>query len=369
VYFLVFAQFGFLAGLEAEATGSNWSRIVLGVMASAGAVGSALAAVGVARAGPAAVLRIGALVAAVAAAFAAACFGGALAATPLRLAGIAAATGLGLAGVTVSVASILRRLVAGNNPGLHVGVGTAVAYVVANVPWVFQASPAVQSVLAAFAVASLVVVDASIPLPASGTREVEQARPYRGKSGAEGLVGATVVFFALVWFDSAAFAAVQQDPVMRARFWGDASTLWANGMWHALGAIAAGWALSRGLLVTVWISSIVGLVWGAWGFRSEGVVSVTAAPIYVVAVSAYSTALAAYAALRFGGVDTVGAARSAACVYGIAGWVGSTAGIGLVLQHGGLPNWAAAVAAIVFAAGILAAWMRVHGGGRTVSRA
>ncbi|BET68585.1 hypothetical protein ASA1KI_35030 [Opitutales bacterium ASA1] len=365
VYFLVFAQFAFLAGVESEAIGRDWSQYVLGAMALAGFTGSVVAYVGVVRMGPVAVLRIGAIVAATAAGAAATCFGGAVSTTPMFLAGVAAAAGLGLACVTVSVASILGRLVEGGNPGLHVGVGTAIAYVVANVPWVFHASPAVQSVFAAFVIALLVVVTAFI---SPATVEVSRgAKPWRRRTGSgfRRIAGATVVFLALVWFDSAAFAAVQQDPVLRGRFWGDASTLWANGMWHALGAIAAGWALSRGLLRVVWISSIAGLLWGAWGFWIEGAPPAAAAPIYVVSVSAYSTALAAYAALRSGGADTVGAARSAACVYGIAGWVGSTAGIGLVLQHGGLPDWAAWVAAAVFVLGILWGWIRVEDAGET----
>jgi cytochrome c oxidase cbb3-type subunit 2 len=161
-------------------------------------------------------------------------------------------------------------------------------------------------------------------------------------------------FFALVWFDSAAFTALQLTPEIHDRHWGSETMRWSNGTLHACAAVAAGVLLDRGGLRILLALALVLLAFGAWSFGGGGVTGNLAAPAYVTGVSWYSTALAAFAALAPDGTGNRDSAPwRAAWLYGIAGWIGSAAGVGLAEQFGVLPRWALPAAAVVVAAGLL----------------
>lgn len=342
VHFLIFAQFGFLQGIHAAGLTVTTVHRVLGLMALAGIAASVATAWAAGRREPRWCAAAGFALATAASVLA----GVALARStppPAVLALISVLTGAGLGAATVATAILLRRFTGGAAVGLHVGIGTGLAYVVCNVPLIFTASPSVKAWVSA-AGAALGLVCAMVGRTHTAGPPGEGATRYAGLVSRSVVTLATVAFLALVWFDSAAFAAVQNSPAARALFWSGPSTLWTIGACHALAAVVAGALLDRGHLRSVLTAAMVLLVLGHVSF---GLASAPwAAPVYVAGVSLYSTALAAFAALGPADAGMPPASR-AAWIYSLAGWVGSGAGVGLAEQFGRVPAWAAPAAAVV----------------------
>lgn len=340
VHFLIFAQFGFLQGIRAAGHVTEAIHRVLGAMALAGIAASIAAAFALHRREARGVAAAGFGLAAAAGALAGLAFSQPSPSQGM-LTVIAVLTGAGLGGATVSAAVLLRRFTAGWQVGLHVGLGTGLAYLACNVPAFFTASPAAKAW--GSAAAALAGLLAALLGPASAN--TSPSFHYTSLGARRPVAMAALGFLALVWFDSAAFTAVQGSEESRALLWSGPLQLWVIGAPHALAAVAAGVLLDRGALRTVLAAAFVLLAAGHFGFASGGA-ALWAAPTYVAGVSLYSTALAAFAAL--GPADAgMRPAWRATWVYALAGWVGSGAGVGLVEQFGRVPLWAAPAAAIV----------------------
>ena len=57
-----------------------------------------------------------------------------------------------------------------------------------------------------------------------------------------------MIFFALVWLDSGAFAIILDNPTLRLAFWGTETLQWRNSALHIASALLGGWLIDRGRL-------------------------------------------------------------------------------------------------------------------------
>lgn len=325
VYFLIFAEFALLE-LARPALAAREFKLFMAVLGAGGIAGSLLAA---RRGASAAWLRIHLAGAALVAALA--CWRSAPGWTgpwPWLLAG---GCGFFTGGMTVTLASSLKRA-CGTGLGLICGLGTGIAYALCNVPAVFVASPANQS-LVACAAALAGVLSVSL-LGQAEARQPDERAPRRV------VFAWTFVLLALVWLDSAAFYIIQHQPLLKAATWGGPSQLWLNALAHLLGAVLAGWLLDAGRTVTVALLAFAALAAASlWLALAPGGAS-QAAWLYVVGVSLYSVLLVYWPSRE-------GRPSTAALVYAVAGWLGSALGIGLAENHPELLGFLAPVAALV----------------------
>ncbi len=255
-------------------------------------------------------------------------------------AGIAAVaallTGLAVGWTTVGLVRALRPSLHTRHLGLVCGVGTGMAYGICNLPIVFEAAPADQALAGIVAVGFGAVAALFL-----------QGEPVRSSTAVDfrptALVGWTAVFLALVWLDSAAFYTIQHTQPLKAASWAGDLTLYGNAILHALSAVLAGAALSRQRFpLTVVVAGVLlvsaCLLFGAR--RGE-----LGRVLYVVAVSAYSTALVYYPARS-------GRVWHGVVIYGVAGWIGSAIGIGIAQDFQRLPAWAVGAAGALMLAGL-----------------
>lgn len=332
VYFLIFAEFAFLALARSEFNEAGTVKLIMGGLGAGGVSGSVLAA----STFDAARWR-GRL-----AWWFAACALAALAVVGVVTgqsgwpAWLSAGLGIGLAlgGLTVTLATGLRAA-CGPRLAWACGAGTGLAYAVCNVPWVFNADPITQCWIAVVAAVA-------------GVWLSERMRTDGGEVAMSGdAVGWRrwlVVLAALVWMDSAAFAVIQQEAALREATWNGAGHLWTYAALHLLAALWAGWALRQGRTRVVagagWL-----LLAGACTLLAGrgGAGAVAASWPYVTAVSFYS-ALLVFVPAR------IGRPWVSAAVYGGAGWVGSALGIGMAQDLNAIPMWFAPVTGVVVAA-------------------
>ena len=330
-YFLLFAQFAFLGLLQSKVSGEGL-KIVLSMMAVGGVVSGFV----VSRSGKAG--RTSFIGAMLSCAVVARC--STLTDSSVLFAVLSLVMGASLGTATVCLASLIGRNLEPGRGCLWVGLGTGVAYGCCNIPVVFMASPAVQaSVSAAFAT-----------LAALGGAKLEDSREEM--PGAKAIPWrAILVFGALVWMDSAAFYVIQHAPELKDGTWGP-ERLWRNAAVHFVAAIVAGFWLSRGgwksLCVTAW--AVLALA-GWW--VNDAATREWAGWIYPAAVSLYSTALVAWPGLLAERTETAGRsiASRAAWLFGIAGWVGSANGIGMVESLQRVPGLFLILAGLVVTAG------------------
>lgn len=234
VYFLLFAQFGFLKIVTALAPGAI--PPVMGMMGLGGVTGSILAArlfrAAIARGQLAVGFAVCALTAALAIAVRA----------PGWLHGVALLVGLGTGFTTVTLAATLRPAFGGARLGAVIGLGTGLAYGFCNLPAIFAAGGCAQSIIAGLAAAAgfgaVIFLSTGDPAPTPAGPDHEAA----------GVTGWTLIFLALVALDSAAFYLIQHTPALKAVTWSGAGQLWANAGIHLGAALLAGWALDRGWL-------------------------------------------------------------------------------------------------------------------------
>jgi cytochrome c oxidase cbb3-type subunit 2 len=255
---------------------------------------------------------------------------------------------LGAGFTTVTLASILRRVLGGERLGLAIGLGTGAAYGLCNLPGVFTAGAAVQAGWA------LLAAGAGL----TGTLGLAPGAPPPVPPGAGyariGVTAWVAVLLALVFLDSAAFYIIQHTPALLADSWQGAGRLLANAAMHFVAAIAAGWLLDRG-----WVGGLTALgallLLLACGLVASGhpIVAGTVL-LYTAGVSIYSTVLVYYPA--YGSRPWL-----AALVYAVAGWGGSALGIGLAQSRSALPPAIVVGAAAVIGAGLLVPrWCRRH---------
>ena len=331
VYFLIFAQFGFLQALAAAGRPAALLQPILALMGAAGVGGSALVAWGYTEAHGRTWLGGAFVVAGLAAALAME------ADTTGMFLAVAGLTGVGMGGATVSLAAQIRRVVGSRRLGLTLGAGTGLAYGFCNLPAVFQAGPAWQALIAQGAAAAGLLAVAGL----------EPRAPAPGATGADyrarGLGAWVVAFLALVWLDSAAFYVIQHNPDLQGGTWRAPAQLYANAGLHLVTALLAGWALDHGRASSV-VLVAMGLLAAACGLLGTTQVGWgLVAALYVSGVSLYSTALVFYPARS-------GRARVAALVYAVAGWIGSAIGIGLVTHSPVVPGWFPLVAGLIVVA-------------------
>jgi cytochrome c oxidase cbb3-type subunit 2 len=342
VFFLLFAEFALLHLMEARASGPAALRLGLAWLGGGGVLGSLLAARFAGRS-PASAITLGFLGCGAAATLAA------FQPVSLPLEAVAALTGLGLGWLTVNVAGNLHRLLAGTPLGLCTGAGTGLAYAFCNVPPVFASSPVGHAWISAGACALGVLAAALIPTLGPPT----VATP----SAATGLRSAfwmlVAAFIALVWLDSAAFLLIQERAELRALTWATSGQLWANAAMHLAAALLAGWLLDRGLLRYVLALAGAGLLVASFALAHGGTRAARWHLLYPLGVSLYSTALVALPALTRSSPGGANTRWRAACLYVLAGWIGSALGIGMALDQRTIPDAfllgaGAALAAVLF---------------------
>ncbi len=339
IYFLIFAQFGFLARLASLGIADQPLKAVLAAMALGGAALS-LAMPRLRRWNlPDARLRAGLIVCAAAAL---------LSLLPLDVAGATAvslAIGAGLGVVTVTLATHLRRWTGSGDALWMAGLGTGVGYLVCNAPALFNAPARVQALTAAL----LCLAGAAITLlPAQPAAE---PRPASRRDGLP-FGYALGCFAALVWLDSAAFFIIQHTPFLKAGTWAGALHLSADGLLHLAAALAAVWLLRRRGLPLV-LGAAFAALGGACLLLLDAERIALASALYPVGVSLYSVALVAYPSVLAPAATAAERGRRAGWVYAVAGWAGSAMGIGMAQNLGHVPPGFVLAAGVV----VLGPWL------------
>jgi len=344
VYFLIFAQFGFLKGLALLPAAAGHLRLILGGMALGGVGASLLFPKWGWPVRPAGRLRLA--------------LGGCAAAAVLSLlpgnlpAAIAAAVliGISVGALTVTLVAHLRAWIIGPWPLLQIGAGVGLGYAICNHPRLFEATPGVIAVFSALICLLGWLAAAWLPV------EPVSAAPAPPAARGRPLPQVLIWFAILVWLDSAAFYIIQHTPALREGTWAGTHRLWQIGATHLAGAVAAGCLLAwRGLTATLWTA--FGLLAGACLLvgrpGAEGWVGIA----YPLGVSLYSVALVAYPAFLGGAGDPAARGLLAGRLYALAGWVASGLGIGMAEDLGRVPAGFVAAAGLLFAAPALrAAW-------------
>ncbi len=320
VYFLIFAQFGFLNRLAELGIAGEHLKQVMGAMALGGITGSLLAARRPTR-------DAGGRLRLALAGCGAAALGPSLTLSVMGGMAVALGIGLSLGLLTVTLVANLRQFLQPSRELLQVGFGTGLGYLFCNVPALFAARP--RSI--AFAAAGFCAVAIASTLrslaPATGEpeREVAPERP-RGRAPAVGRLRAW--FYALVWFDSAAVFIIQNSPALKSGTWQGDVHLWRNGALHLVAALGSAFLIARwGLRQTLLLA--FGCLAAACLFLLHPEHAAAAAWLYPVGVSLYSVALVAYPSLLLSPASLRERTAKAGWIYAVAGWVGSALGIGM----------------------------------------
>ncbi len=331
VYFLIFAQFGFLKALESLGTDSTLLRPVLAVMGVAGIGGGVFMARWFHENHGRGQVMSGFVVAAAAAGLTWA------ARTPAVFFLCAALTGAGTGMVTVGLCGLLRREIGGGRLGRCIGIGTGLAYAFCNLPPVFSGAAHTQAMLGIVAACTGMI--AVQMFEQRGPRQLAGGYDYspRGKTVW------TLIFLALVGLDSAAFYIIQHSPELKLATWAGGPQLFLNAGVHLAAGLMAGLLLDRR-----WIAGAVGgaavLLIAACALLEQGAGRYSlAAGLYAAAVSIYSAALVFYPARS-------GRPGLAALVYAVAGWTGSALGIGLAQELHRVPFRLLAASGVLIAA-------------------
>jgi cytochrome c oxidase cbb3-type subunit 2 len=320
VYFLIFAQFGFLKALTELGSDNTWLRPIMAVMGGSGIAGSVFMARWFKENHGRGQVMAGFVVAAAAAGLTWA------AKTPALFFLCAVLTGTGTGMVTVGLAGLLRREVGGGRLGRCIGIGTGLAYAFCNLPPVFGGAAHTQAMLGIAAACTGMIA----------VQLFEQRGPRQLAGGYDYSPGGktvwTMIFLALVCLDSAAFYIIQHTPALKLATWAGGPRLFLNAGVHLVAGLVAGLLLDRR-----WIAGAVGgaavLLIAACALLDQGSGRFSLeAGLYAAAVSVYSAALVFYPARS-------GRPGLAALVYAVAGWTGSALGIGLAQELHRVPVW------------------------------
>ncbi len=328
VYFLLFAQFAFLDLLHERLDATPQVERAMAAMGIAGFLLSLATAGLLAAHRPRRLLTIGF------AGCAATAMASLLATGIWALAAAAAGIGAATAVTTVALATSLRDLIRGRRFGLTVGLGTGGAYLLCNVPPIFEGSPVLRTTVAAAAcLVGLAAVawqgrhrrppGSSQPSPLADSRPALSRRDYVGF----GFASLILSFLALIWLDSAAFAIIQETVALKGSTWGSASQKLILGATHFLAAVLGGWLIDRGFFRSLLIAAFC-LFASAFTLLDTGSWLISG-PIYAIGISLYSVALVAYPAYRRDEPGLVPGRWRAAIIYGVAGWLGSALGVGM----------------------------------------
>jgi cytochrome c oxidase cbb3-type subunit 2 len=322
IYFLIFAQFGFLKRLDDLALSAAHLKAVMAAMAIGGILSSLFASRLLWPERPRLRLQ-------------AALLGCALAATlttlPLNLAAALADSawiGLSLGTLTVTLVTNLQLWIHSRSghsrPLFAVALGVGLGYFACNVPALFTATPRAIAVTAA--AVSLIAVAI-----AHRTHAALPATPVSATYSSRTRFFAVLLWFTtLVWFDSAAFFIIQNSPALKSGTWQGTAHLWRTGSIHLLAAVAAAWFLTRMPLVAT-LGSAFGALAIACLFLLHPAHAAPAAFLYPIGVSLYSVALVAWPSYLLAASPAT-RIRRAGIIYAVAGWIGSALGIGMA-QH------------------------------------
>jgi len=334
VYFLIFAQFGFLKRLaDAGISGDNL-KPVMGVMAAGGIFASLL----VAR------VQSGSPPRRLALAFLGCAAAAACTLLRLNIAGAAAVAlfiGVSLGALTVTLVAHLPRWIGTRHPLLYVGIGTGCGYFLCNFPPLFTACGRTIAMVA-------VGVCLGGAAASSGRTTATEHRtlvlaPHRTSP----FLFVLLWFTALVWLDSAAFFIIQNSPALKSGTWEGAAHLWRTGTVHLLAALLSVWLLARrGVAVTLLVAFVC--LGGACLLLLDPTTSAPAAILYPAGVSLYSVGLVAYPSLLLEGASDEQRSHRAGWIYAIAGWIGSAMGIGMAQHLHRIPFWFVGIAAAFF---------------------
>lgn len=342
IYFLIFAEFGFLKRLADLGIGGDQLKTIMGVMATGGIAASLLGPRLENFTAPALRMQL---------AFAGCAAGAVFSLLPMDLAAALAVSfliGSALGVLTVTLVTHLKSWMGQNRPLLQVGLGVGLAYFVCNYPALFESSPAVMAVVSAVLCVAGIVIS-------TFTADESATRLASGKSTP--FLLALGCFTALVWLDSAAFFMIQNTPELKSGTWEGARRLWQNGGVHLVAAIASALLLqSRGLSTTLTIAFT--FLGGACLLLAEPSRAVLASVAYPAGVSLYSVALVAYPAFLANKTSTKERALLAGWLYAVAGWIGSGLGIGMGENLRHIPPLFVLVAALLFFAPVLWTFFR-----------
>lgn len=238
----------------------------------------------------------------------------------------------GFAGMTtVTLASSLKQWIHGGRFGLLVGAGTGLAYLVCNIPAVFDANPMAQTLFSA-----VVAGVGWFAVWFSNPRDQAQASTLPLRPAHEftrfGFAAVVLMFLSLVWLDSTAFATIQLTEGLRSHTWGTPNMKMMLGFVHAFAAIATGWLIDRRHLKSLLVGTFVLFAISFTMLQSNTDASWFSGPLYAIGISVYSTALVAFPSLHIESPGLVTIRWRAALLYAIAGWIGSGLGVGLA-QH------------------------------------
>ncbi len=319
IYFLIFAQFGFLKRLAERGIGVESLTPAMAAMAAGGILASLFGQRVLHR--WAVELRLGAgLVGCAAAAF--------LSLLPLNAwsgAGVAALIGISLGLLTVTLVAHLRRWTAAGHPLLSVALGTGLGYFACNLPWLFNASP--RGIALVSGIACLLAVAVTRPV-ALFIESGATSGLLLKQVGANSFPFTLLAFTALIWLDSAAFFIIQNSPSLKSGTWGGAAHLWRNGTIHLAAALASAWLLARRGLLTTLLCAFAA-IGAACLLLHDPSQAPLASLLYPAGVSLYSVALVAYPSFLLTARSDEERERQAGILYAVAGWIGSAMGIGM----------------------------------------
>ena len=177
-------------------------------------------------------------------------------------------SGFSLAVLTVSLIGVLANELPVKGIGLVCGLGTGIAYLISNIPPVFNASPLSQCILAFFACVFGAFLVWELPEP--GTVSKERSLIHfkdATKSEVWRSAGLVIVFMVLIWSDSAAFTQIQETPDLKSASWSGAGALWSIGLVHFVAAVAGGWLMDHKCAVLIYVLSFAGLAYGLQGLQ------------------------------------------------------------------------------------------------------
>ncbi len=334
VYFLIFAQFGFLKRLAELGISENSLAPVMGAMAIGG-IGMSLLAPRTKRwSCPSCRLQTGLAGCALAALWSL---------LPLDLCaamGVALAIGLSLGLLTVTLVANLPLWTGLHRPLLKIGLGTGLGYLLCNFPPLFTATPRWIAVASsACTLLALIVANRSRMHPAASD-QTETGNPVP-------FALVLIWFTALVWLDSAAFYIIQNSPGLKAGTWQGDLHLWRTGILHLAAALVSTWLLMRRGISLTLAAALAALGAGCLLLLDPARVA-SAAVLYPIGVSLYSVALVAYPSFLIPAASQTVRARSAGYLYAVAGWIGSAMGIGMARNLHRVPPAFVAVAAALF---------------------
>jgi cytochrome c oxidase cbb3-type subunit 2 len=243
VYFLIFAQFGFLKRLGELGLVESGLKPVMAAMA----VGGVLMSVAAPRVRlwncPKCRLQTGLIGCAWMAGMTL------LPLNPMLAMAVAAGIGLSLGLLTVTLVSYLPCWIGRERPLMKIALGTGLGYAICNVPWIFNAGARGIAWVAVAVCLGATLVANRVALMDAGESE-------RTKGTVS--FGITLTWFtALVWLDSAAFFIIQNSAELKAGTWQGNAHLWRTGVLHLAGAVVAGLLLAKGR-----VRSCLGLAFG-----------------------------------------------------------------------------------------------------------